>query len=260
MTVEMTVGDIVRALELNDDGKQYEAIREACRGLRSHVLELDTPDGWVIFGWVDKARYIKSRDVLQLRISDELKPYVHQLQKAFSVLTIADIARLQGKYALRIFELVMSTRGMAGTGGNKPGQWFYDAQFDELRTMFRIAPHEYKVTGNFRNRVIDDPVREINEADLGIRIECDYEHFRHGRRLLGVRLKCKLLKDAVRNVTPATKGEETIELLKQKHPSQWEEYLSEERKQPPMFGDAEAWAIKKAESRLEEFAAKRPKK
>jgi len=27
-----------------------------------------------------------------------------------------------------------------------------------------------------------------------------------------------------------------------------------------MFGDAEAWAIKKAESRLEEFAAKRPKK
>lgn len=88
---------------------------------------------------------------------------------------------------MRWFELVKSREGQT----DKKGFWFYDITFDELRHLFKIGPNEYPRTGDFRTRVIDDPIAEINDADVGIHLEADYEPFRKGRRLFGVHMKCR---------------------------------------------------------------------
>lgn len=229
--VEMSIGDIARALGLGDGGRQYEEIRAATRGALSHVLDLDTDDGWVQFQWLSRCRYIKTRDAVKLKLHDDLKPFVIELQSAFSMLSIADISQLQGRHALRLFELIMSNKGFAGKNGNKPGCWYYDAEFAHLRNLLRIAPNEYALTKNFRVRVIDGPVKEINDANLGIRVECDYDRFRKGRQLLGVRLNVKTLKKGdPRPVQPATQTELDEESLITAYPARFDYLLSEERK------------------------------
>lgn len=257
--VEMKVGDIVRALRLGDQGNRYEDVRLAAKALVEQVLDVDTPDGWQIYPWVNLAAYIKARDVVQFRLSEELLPYIRDVQALYQTIAIADMSALQGKHSFRIFELVMANRGFMGTGGNRPGEWYTDLEFDTLRTLLKIKPNEYKLTADLRKYVVDAPVREINEAGIGLRVECDYDTLRRGRRLLGVRLKCKLLKKSdPRPVTPATKQEDEEERLKEKYPERYAELLAEAKKQRALPGlklDPELEALR----RLAEEAKKKGK-
>lgn len=212
--LEMSTGDVVRALQMPDAGDSYTRIRQAVEGLMRVVLQVETAEGWQLFHWVDAARLIKSRDVIQFRVAEELLPYVLEVKELWRILPVADLTRLQGKYAIRIFELVMADRGHAGKGGNPPDCWFTDLEFVNLRIMLGMAPHEYQRTEAFRRMVLDNPIREINAARLGLHIVADYECFRRGRKLLGVRLKVKLTRPGEpRNVTPSAAENEEDALI-----------------------------------------------
>lgn len=251
--VEMKTGDVVRALGLPRSKFRYEEIRAACQNLRGQVLNMDKPGGgWIVYGWVDYAEWDAAKDTLSIKLCDTLKPFVLDLKGRFSVLALADIAKLQGKYSLRIWELVLANMGHAGKGGNQPDEWFVQLHFSTLRAMFKIDPKEYKATNDLRKRVIDQPVREINEADLGIRIECEYESMRHGRTLLGVFLRCrKVARDEPRPVFPATQSESEEAELKTRHPEKFEEILASVRAEPPLPGialDPEIEALRRLEA------------
>jgi len=191
MEVHMKVGDIARALGMDDKeggvaGPVYERIR-ACivEGLKE-IIQIKQPDGkWTAFQWFARAQYDPKTDHIQVRLHDDLRPYVLEVQKAFKTFAIKDIAKLQGKYALRVFELVMTREGQA----SKSGRWWYEVEISELRIMFKLGPNEYTRTNDLRVRLIEDPVREINEAELGIYLTPAY--IRQGRRLLAVRFNCQ---------------------------------------------------------------------
>lgn len=240
--IEMTVGDAARALDVGVGGSQYEQVIAAVDGAMSRVLTIHGEDGWEKINWFRRVAYVKSRNVIKLQLHPDLKPYVLALQNAFAIIPIKDISRLQGRHALRLFELIMANQGMAGTGGNKPGCWYYDVEFDHLRFLLELAPHEYKDTKNFRVRVVDGPVREINEAGLGIRVTCDYDKHRHGRRLLGVRLNVQSLRPGdPRPVNPATQTEFDEDALIAANESRFAALLEEARKGPvlPFVTDPE---------------------
>lgn len=248
LTVEMRVNDVQRALGFNDSGQNAINIREAARELREQTFDIDTPDGWLIFGWVDACRFIKSRDVIQIRLSEEIRGYVTRM-KDFSKLWISDMAKLQGKYSMRIFELVMANDGHEGKAGNQPGTWFADLTFQDLRTMFKISRDEYAGrygTGNFRRRVVDEPIAEINRSSMGIHITPDYDVFRKGRELLGVRLKVERVKTGdPKPVKPATQTEKENLALREKHPEKWAEFLATVRSQGELFA-GESPAVREA--------------
>lgn len=240
--VEMKTGDVIRALGLPDSAYRYQEIREAAQALRSQVLTMDKTDGgWIVYGWVDYAEWDASRDVIGIKLCDKLKPYVLDIQAHFSLLYLKDIAQLQGKYALRLWEMVMSKQGHAGKAGNKAKEWYVPLYFHWLRTVFKIGPNEYKATKDLRRWVVDNPVREINEADMGLRIECDYgPPMRVGRKLLGVTLRCRLIdRKEPRPVNPATQTEaeqDALEPLAVQHPARFEAILKALKAQPALPG------------------------
>ena len=163
MEITMSVGSISRALEMGDHGIVYERIRSCVIDGLKQMLEIQQPNGdWVAFQWLAKAEYVKAKDAITIRLHEELRPYVLDLQKAYASIAIADISRLQGRYSLRIFELVMSRKGQTIAG-----KWYYEAELSELRRIFKIGANEYRMTADFRKRVIETPIREINEAEIG---------------------------------------------------------------------------------------------
>lgn len=214
MEISMTVGDIARAIagpeEPGGSGPQgvvYARIRAlAIDGIR-RVVEIEMPNGdWTIFQWFQRLKYSKKTDTLTICLHEELRPYVSQV-KGWASFSIRDIARIQGRHALRWYELVKSREGQA----NEKGFWFYDTTFDELRHLFMIGPNEYPRTGDFRKYVIDAPIEEINEADIGFHLEADYTPYRQGRRLLGVHMKCRKVKrDEPRPVAAAKDSKEEL--------------------------------------------------
>lgn len=260
--IEMTVGDIARALDVGTGGSQYDQVVAAIDGAMGRVLTIQTEDGWEKINWFRKVAYIKTRNAIKMQLHPDLKPYCLALQSAFSTIYIEDVAKLTGRHAQRLFELIMANNGLAGTGGNKPGCWYYDAEFAHLRFLLEIAPHEYKMTNDFRKFVIDGPVREINEAGLGIRIECDYDRFRRGRQLLGVRLNCKTLKKGEpRPVTPATASEFDDQAWIDTNQELYESLLNYHSKQGGLFGDlgAQGCAIRDLKAHPKAVKPKRRK-
>jgi plasmid replication initiation protein len=271
--IEMKVGDIVRALEL-DSHNAYTEIRGCVTGIMSKVLNIDTANGWHQFNWLHRASYFKNRDVLYIQLHEDLKPYILDLKKAFQLYTIADMSKLQSRYAQRILELVMANHGLAGKGkegwGKQPGCWYIDLQFDALRQLFEIGPNMYKLKRDLRIKVVDNPVREINAADLGVHITCDYEKFKHGRRLDGVRLLCENVKRGERIVSPATQTEADDEKLIEKNQALYNKIHREETakfntplliktKTDPEVRDATIRAQAIARLKKEVAAAKKPR-
>lgn len=210
--LEVGLTDLLTALKI--DAANAEFLRAHVKALVGAVVEIETDEEWVVHQWVSTARYIKSRKVFQFKLHEELLPHVLEIRSLWSRIALADLTKLTGKYSVRLYEIVMAARGFEGQGGNKPGEWFVDLDLADLRVRFKIAPGEYKLTSDFRRKVIEAPVREINNAGIGLQISLDYDRFRRGRSLLGVRLLVKSTRPGEpRNVTPSAAEAEEDALI-----------------------------------------------
>lgn len=262
MSIAMHVGDVVNALGMNDSGESYRMVRDAVKGLMKQVLHFDQEGGgWEMFHWVSYARYIPGEDRLDLEMHSALRPYILELQGHFSRIAIRDFGKLSGRHSQRIFELVTSESGHEGKRGNPPGTWWWHVETDRLRELLVVGDSEYKRTSDFRRWVVDEPVREINEAGVGIHITVEYH--RHRRRLTGFTFHVERVGGAdPRPVQSATESEDADNRLIELNPEAWKEALAEAEKQryaPGFPREAlvrgEAWKLFEARKDL-----KRPKK
>lgn len=232
MDVPMAVGDVVRALELDDGAKSYQAIRDAARTCAKWILEIEHPrGGWELFGWLSYARYETDGDRVVLRLNDALRPYILGLQRAYASLAIADIARIQGRHALRWYELVMTREGQA----DAQGHWWYEVTIDELRHLLGVGVNEYRRTDSLRRNLIDLAITEINAAGLGLHLKAEY--VRKGRVLSGVRVHAQRVRRGdPRPVDPPTPEEAADDALIARHQERYDAILADVRSQQPLPG------------------------
>lgn len=188
--VEMNITEVIKAYEMQDSGQNYNLIRESIVGLMRQVMVIGPPNECVIYHWVYKAAWSEKRDKVLFWVDPDLIPLLTDLQKMWARIPVFAFGRLQGKYSYRMYEIAMSFSGFKGRGKNSHDGWYVDLEFAEIREMMDIKPHEYKLTTDFKKRVIEGPIREINAAQVGLYIEPDYSPFRRGKCLLGVRLIC----------------------------------------------------------------------
>jgi plasmid replication initiation protein len=234
--VRMSAYSVLQALGMSDDGRNYIELKAAVERLMGRVIVIDRPDGgWLMHHWVQRAEYDPSDGSLSIRLSDELAPYVLHMQEQYSVLRVADLAKLQSKYAQRWVELVMSRRGQA----DGQGRWYYELTIAELRHILKIGPDEYKQTALLRIKVIDLPITEINEAQIGLHLEPEY--IRKGKYLHAVRIHCQLVRrgDPV-PVQRQRQEEESEEAYIAAHKERYDAILAEIRAQPELPGTG--WA------------------
>ena len=118
--------------------------------------------------------------------------------------------------------------------------------------MFDIQDNEYTQIGPFKNIVIDLPLKELNEKNLGIQIV--YTPLKKSRKIVGFRFDCidsikiakvdqskyayiedKSVKEDSNNVDVEDVKMEGIMTIA-KNPIRYAELLDEERKNPNIFG------------------------
>jgi hypothetical protein len=258
--VEFTIKDFVDALKLSRIGTETEkyvlaAVREC---LDSHI-EIFLPNReWVGWTWFLESRlvYEDTKNIMRVEANTmnmpEHIPFIwdkitmtfnpclgkvlNELKRHYTKINLADIGKLSSKYAIRFFNIAMSWQSEAGKKGNPPNTWYFAYTLPEIRSLFVIPKSKYPVTGNFRTKVIDHPLTEINNANLGIKITPEY--IRKGRSLYGVKFWCKWTSvENERNVTPVTKTEQDTAKLRALYPEKWAEFKKEAPEKIPNFNN-----------------------
>lgn len=269
---EFKISELLKALNLTKNGKNYELIKEATRELRNCSLEIKDKEGnFKIWNWFQFIQYDKTRDKIELHFSSQIGWALLEFQNGYTALNLKTVGEFKSFYAFRFYEIALSWIGMKGKNGNPKGKWYFQMGIDEIRNTFKIDPNAYSGRmDNFKKYVIDNPIKELNEVCDDFKIEV--LRVVRGREVLGFRFECSETKkeskkiaikktdsDELKKKKKELNAEtELIEKLKKAHPERWEQILAEEKSQGVLFGGkelAELFAIKNAEKRLcDEFS------
>lgn len=123
--------------------------------------------------WVSRIHYVQDLALLEINFAPDVIPLITKLEKRFTSYKIEQIANLTSKYSLRLFELISSWKGLKKTPMIPTA---------ELRELLGVEEHEYKKMNNFKVKVLDFSVKQINEnTDMHIA----YTQEKSGRAIAG---------------------------------------------------------------------------
>ena len=166
----------------------YTALREASEQLFSRYFRYQVKaEGYSSFTeerkarWVGEIGYRKSEGVVTLSFTKALVGLAGQFKTGgeFTRYHVEQKAPLTSIYAHRLYEMMMQWR--------KSQQVPY-ISYQELRTRFEIDSKEYKRMSNFKSRVLEPALKQINELTD---IKVSYVQEKKGRSIIGFTFKYK---------------------------------------------------------------------
>lgn len=162
-----------------DNSNLYRDIQSICESAMKSVVYIGTGNPkrpWQMFHWISTARYDENGE-LTLRLSDEIKPYVLELEKWFTQYQIKNILEFSSYYSIRLYEILKCEDGKYRNEKLK-----HEFTIEELRQFFDCEK-KYKQIFDFKKNTIEVAVREINQqSDIWV----DVSYKKTGRAITSV--------------------------------------------------------------------------
>ena len=128
--------------------------------------------------WVSGISYVEGAGIVKLRFAPEIVPLITRLEQNFTSYELMQVANLN-LYATRLYELLVSWRSV----GKTP-----IIEINDFRSKLGLVENEYKAMCDFKKRVFDPAIKQINEhTDITVKIE---QH-KTGRSITGFSFKFK---------------------------------------------------------------------
>jgi Protein involved in initiation of plasmid replication len=156
----------------------YRDIRVICENLLKRIVRINVnKNSWKAFQWIQLAEYDGDTGMITLKLSEQIAPYVLDLNSWFTQYKLKNILHFNSFYAIRLYELLKCEAGIG-----KDNKECYEFKIDYLREIF-CCENKYKTTAEFIKKVIQIGVREINDkSDLEVR----YEYIKHSRKIVSI--------------------------------------------------------------------------
>jgi plasmid replication initiation protein len=216
LTASFTFTEFCNALGYEKGGKSYQIFRTAVRECMKCLISIETePDQkgkkkWKEFTWFTVAEYDESTDKASMTFSNELADFLAAFKWVYTKINLKDIGILQSKYAIRLFEIAMSGAFLQGKNGNRSKEWYFQASIIDFRFMFGVPKGTYKETHLLRRYIIENPIKEINDAGIGIEITS--QGIKQGRNLVAIRLNCKQIARKLTKIPRKSKKNNILQL------------------------------------------------
>lgn len=187
----------------------YQALKDACNSLferQFSYIETNAKgnDEVVRSRWVSEIRYIENEASVKLIFSPTVAPLITLLEKNFTSYDLEQVAELNSKYSVRLYEIIIAWRST----GKTPM-----ITIDELRQRLGVFDDEYTVTADFKRWVLEKPIKQINEkTDISV----SYEQHKQGRKIIGFTFKIKQKQKNIpikSNETEQDRDPKTIDLF-----------------------------------------------
>ena len=128
--------------------------------------------------WVSGISYVEGAGIVKLRFAPEVVPLITRLEQNFTSYELMQVSNLN-LYATRLYELLVCWRSTGKTPIIEIG---------EFRSRIGLQEHEYKPMNNFKNRVLEPAIKQINEhTDITVKVE----QYKTGRSITGFSFKFK---------------------------------------------------------------------
>lgn len=119
--------------------------------------------------FVSHIGYLNGESSIEFVLTDMARQHIYNISKNFTIYEIKNLSNL-GKYSIRLYELLAQWRSV--------GRAEYD--LEDFRLKLGVEPTEYRLMANFKMRVLDFAVAEINQhTDINV----TYEQIKRGRSI-----------------------------------------------------------------------------
>ena len=182
--LEIHASDYAKLFNVSIDAS-YKALREAVNNLFnrqfSYIAEYKRTGktGVVRSRWVSRIFYVDDLALLEITFAPDVVPLVTRLEEHFTSYQAKQVAHLTSKYATRLYELLIAWREV----GKVP-----QIEISEFRNRLGLLDTEYTAMNNFKSRVLEPSIKQINEhTDITV----TYEQHKKGRTISGFSFKLK---------------------------------------------------------------------
>lgn len=160
-----------------NDKTAYTVVKDASKGLFDRYVTYhdknpkNGKDRSFHCRWVDKIGVEPDSGIVYMRFTSDVVPLITRLESHFTSYEIAEVANLTSIYAIRLYELIIQWRDNGVTQRYK---------IDELRQKLGVEPEQYKTMSNFKAKVLDRAINQINKhTDITVK----YEQHKTGRTI-----------------------------------------------------------------------------
>jgi plasmid replication initiation protein len=195
LTASFTYIEFCKATGYALGGESFKFFKEAVKECLNNKISIETKSQktgkkiWEGYSWFSYSKIDEESGVCTMMFAPQFAEVLGEMKRVYAKINLRDLGLLQSKYALRLFEIAKSYESLAGQDGNQSDTWYYERTVQEFRQMLGVPDSVYSKTKRFKQFVIENPVKEINAAGIGLEITT--EGIKQGRKLAGVRLNCK---------------------------------------------------------------------
>ena len=182
--LEIHASDYAKLFNVSIDAS-YKALREAVNNLFNRQFSYTAEykrtgkTGIVRSRWVSRIFYVDDLALLEITFAPDVVPLITRLEEHFTSYQAKQVAHLTSKYATRLYELLIAWREV----GKVP-----QMEISEFRNRLGLLDDEYTAMHNFKKRVLEPSIQQINEhTDITV----TYEQHKKGRVISGFSFKLK---------------------------------------------------------------------
>ena len=161
----------------------YEAILKAEKSLFDRRFSfLDDDDKMVKSRWVQRVKYLDDEASIEVILTYDVVKEVTRIdgyEQFFTQYLLEQTAHMNSAYSVRLYELLVQWK----TAKKTP---VFELQ--QFREQLGVENNEYQRMYDFKNRVLDVAVKEINEKTD---IQTSYDQVKEDAKLLGLSLLLK---------------------------------------------------------------------
>lgn len=161
----------------------YQALKDACKDLfaRQFSYQEQRKNGIanITSRWVSQIAYIDNSATVELIFSPAIIPLITRLEEQFTSYELKQIGGLTSAYAIRLYEILITWR----SAGKTP-----IIELSDFRQKLGVLQNEYSRFNNFKVRVLDPAIKQVNEhTDITV----TYTQHKTGRSITGFSFKFK---------------------------------------------------------------------
>lgn len=179
-TYEFDIRDFCRVCGLDyDNGGNYEALKEQIKKIadQSMWIHIEEKDEDALIRWIEKPRIKRNSGIVQIRLDEDLKPYLLQLKENFTQYELIYTLNFKSKYTIRLYELIKSIHY------NPLEPYERTFAIADLRRM--LDAEKYTRFNHFKDRVLIPAMQEINKYSDKI---VDYKPLKTSHKITAIKI------------------------------------------------------------------------
>jgi plasmid replication initiation protein len=181
--------------------KNYNNFKDTIKKLADKSFWIKQGDKQVLCRWYNKVVVNEKDLTVYLRLDDNIMPYLTALRENYTSYILENVLVMESKYSIRLYEILKSYAGLKE----------YSVLVDTLKDKLQCA--EYPVYNNFKVRVLDTAINEINNF-TDIRVS--YTPIRENRRIVALNFNIETI-DIMDYVNNTGRRYEILEKLKEEN-------------------------------------------